>query len=346
MSNLVVHLVGSIPLDNSEDVFRTVSGAVGTHLKRLPDGETGKRIGWIRFQQDMLANHPAMEIDSETPPIQWRQWDGVLLREIPLARFRDGIDPKTVTFETGYGDAAIGSYATFEKLQKEGVIPEGVKFQICIPTPLAPAYNFVAPRSQDEFIPVFTDHIIGEVKKIATLPHDRIAIQWDVCQEVLMWEHYYDYVRPNYKAEILSVLGRLGNAVPQDIDLGYHLCYGSPKDEHLIQPKDCTNMVEMMTGIMDAVARPISFFHIPVPKSRDDDAYFAPLKALHLTKGTELYLGCIHHADEEGDLRRLHKAQKYIHIDGIGSECGWGRGDPGRVPGYLASHAKAAALSR
>jgi len=27
-------------------------------------------------------------------------------------------------------------------------------------------------------------------------------------------------------------------------------------------------------------------------------------------------------------------------VDGIGSECGWGRGDPERVPSLLNSHAK------
>ena len=45
----IVHFVGSIPLPDAEFVFRTLSGAVGPHLVRLPDGETGIRKTWIRF---------------------------------------------------------------------------------------------------------------------------------------------------------------------------------------------------------------------------------------------------------------------------------------------------------
>ena len=69
----VVHFVGSIPLKSAEQVFRDVSGAVGPHLCRLPDGETGKRIGWIKFLQSYLNNeHPDMETDTDQPPLQWR----------------------------------------------------------------------------------------------------------------------------------------------------------------------------------------------------------------------------------------------------------------------------------
>jgi hypothetical protein len=37
---LGVHLVGSVPLASAEDVFRTLGGALGDRLRRLPDGET------------------------------------------------------------------------------------------------------------------------------------------------------------------------------------------------------------------------------------------------------------------------------------------------------------------
>jgi len=37
------HLIGSVPLADTEAVFRTVAGALGPHLSRIPDGETGER---------------------------------------------------------------------------------------------------------------------------------------------------------------------------------------------------------------------------------------------------------------------------------------------------------------
>jgi len=339
----VIHLVGSIPLENTENVLRTVSSSLGTHLCRIPDGETGKRLNWIKFLEDYLKNqHPDMEIDTDTPLLQWRQWDGQLLREIPMAKFKDGVNPKLVIFDTGYAEDAICSFSTFDKLQSEGVIGQNIKFQICIPTPLAPTYNFVAPQTQDDFIPAYTKHIVDEIAEISnTLPNDRISIQWDVCQEVLMWENYYNYERPGCREEIFSVLSAIGDSVPEPIELGYHLCYGSPRDEHLIQPKDTANMVEMTLGISRSVKRSIQFFHLPVPKDRDDDAYFEPLRNLNLSKGTELYLGLVHFDDQEGDVRRLKAAQKFIKVDGVGSECGWGRGDPKRVPRLLESHVHA-----
>ena len=339
-NNYVAHLVGSIPLEDTEGVLRTVAKSLGNNLRRIPDGETGKRLGWIKFMENYFNNlHPDMETDEQTPYLKWRQWDGELLREVPMAKFKNGIDEGSVTFDTGYAEQAITSFSKYDQLQSEGVIPSNVKFQVCIPTPLAPAYNFIAPKTQDQFIPIYTKHIISEIEKIsAILPNNRISIQWDVCQEVLMWENYYDYDRLNCKEEILSTLSKIGNAVPEPIELGYHLCYGSPRDEHLIQPKDTQNMVEIISGLLERIKRNIEFLHLPVPKDRFDDDYFKPLSILNLPTDTDFYLGLIHDQDEKGNLLRIETAKKFIKFSGIGSECGWGRTDPQRVPGLLESH--------
>ena len=68
----VVHLVGSIPCRMPKRVFRTLSSAVGPHVRRLPDGETGIRKTWIRFLQDVLAENPAIEYAKDVPPFQVR----------------------------------------------------------------------------------------------------------------------------------------------------------------------------------------------------------------------------------------------------------------------------------
>jgi len=36
-----VHLIGSVPLADTEAVFRAVTAELGPWLKRIPDGETG-----------------------------------------------------------------------------------------------------------------------------------------------------------------------------------------------------------------------------------------------------------------------------------------------------------------
>ena len=175
-----------------------------------------------------------------------------------------------------------------------------MKFQISIPTPIAPTYNNMVPDDRPKLLPALVRHFIGEVDKIAkALPNDRIAVQWDVCQEVLAWEGYYEPGPVDFRAETIDVLSEIGDAVPEEIELGYHLCYGSPADEHCVQPKDTGIMVEMTNAIVAGVERPIQFFHLPVPKGRTDDAYFAPLKKLKLAPETQLYLGLIHHDDAE-----------------------------------------------
>ena len=235
----VVHFVGSIPLPDSETVFRDLSAAVGPRLTRLPDGETGIRKTWIRFLQDVLAENPAIEPAHGEPPFQFKQWDGKVVREIPRLRVKPGAIVDASTFRTGYADMAIESWAVFERLQKQGVIPAGVKFQVCIPTPIAPTYNNLMPGDRPKLLPALTQHFIGEVAKIArALPNDRIAIQWDVCQEVLAWENYYDKGPVDFRTETIDVLTKVGDGVPSGIDLGYHLCYGSPADQHMVLPKD------------------------------------------------------------------------------------------------------------
>ena len=159
----IVHFVGSIPLPDTETVFRTLSQAVGPHLIRLPDGETGIRKTWIRFLQDVLANNPAIECATDVPPFKFVQWDGKLVREIPRLRIKPGATPDPATFKTGYADMAIESWGVFERLQKAGVIPAGVKFQICLPTPIAPIYNNMVPADRPKLLPALMPHFIGEV---------------------------------------------------------------------------------------------------------------------------------------------------------------------------------------
>jgi hypothetical protein len=338
---LRAHLVGSIPLPDAEAVFRTLSMQLGPMLARMPDGETGIRQSWIRYLQTALAAHPAIEVATDLPPFRFVQWDGKLVREIPRLRLRArGAPVSSSGFVTGYADMAIASYRTFESLRSAGVVPADVKFQICLPTPIAPTYNNMVPDDRPAILVALTRHFATEVATIAaTLPRERIAIQWDVCQEVLAWEGYYEPGSVDFRTETLSTLTEVGALVPEPIELGYHLCYGSPLDEHLVQPKDTRVLVELINAVAARVPRSIQYFHLPVPKARRDDAYFAPLEELALRPGTELYVGLIHHDDARGDAVRLEAARRHTRVDGVGAECGMGRGDPARLEAFLAAHA-------
>ena len=253
--------------------------AARPYLKRLPDGETGIRKTWIRFLQDVLASNPAIEVATDVPPFKFVQWDGKLIREIPRLRLQAWGCPRSDDLRDRVCGMAIESWRVFDRLQQGGAIPADVKFQISLPTPIAPTYNNMVPADRAGLLPALTQHLIGEVEKIAAaLPNDRIAIQWDVCQEVLAWEGYYEQGPVDVRTETIDVLTKIGDAVPAAIDLGYHLCYGSPADEHMVQPKDAGIMAEIVGATVAGVSRPIQFFHMPVPKPRTDDALLRPAR--------------------------------------------------------------------
>ncbi|HTR83712.1 MAG TPA: hypothetical protein VMI56_04485 [Reyranella sp.] len=338
-----LHLIGSIPLGSSEEVFRTLARELGPFLPRIPDGETGERSRWVYFQGQMLRAHPDMEIDPTVPLYPFVQWDGKVVREIAQVRFKPTVDPDKVAFETGYDKAAAASYDVFKRLRDAGAIAKGTRFQVSLPTPHSSGYLYVSGPARQTYFRVYERALLKALANILkTIPAKDLAIQWDVCQEVLAFESYFKDRPADYKKQTFDMLGRLGDSVPSDVEMGYHLCYGSPADEHLVQPKDAAILIEMLEGISAATARPIDFFHIPVPRERTDDAFYMPLRIWKRPADTELYLGLLHHNDEAGDRARIAAARKYIDDFGLSAECGWGRTEPGRLPGLLKGHRAAA----
>jgi hypothetical protein len=338
----LLHFVGSVPLNDSEEVFRALSEAVGHYLRRIPDGETGERIKWIVFQQRMLSAHPAMEIDPAQPPLPVRQADGTVHREIVLLRMKADADPDKVIFDTGYDRAALSSYAVFKRLRDAGVIAPEMRFQFALPTPMASGLMYVSPAGRERYLAAYERALLGALRRILSeIPYRDISIQFDVCQEVLLFENYFAVREPDYKEVVFRQFGRLAAAVPDEVELGFHLCYGSPGDQPLVRLHDAGVLVDLMNGIADNVRRRVDFLHIPVPRWADE-AFFAPLRQWTRPAGTWLYLGLLQFNDREGNAERIAMARRVTAEFGISAECGFGRTDPRRVPTILADHRAAA----
>src|SRR6202007_3354933 len=136
--------------------------------------------------------------------------------------FRTGVDPARVVFETGYAEAARASFAVFDRLRAQRVIPAGVRFQVCLPTPMASAYMYVSPRARDAYVATYERALLTALRDIvAAIPAGRLAIQWDVCQEVLIAEGFFPDHPPDYEHRIAAELARLGDAVPSGVEMGY-----------------------------------------------------------------------------------------------------------------------------
>jgi len=315
-----VHLVGSIGLDTTPEVFATVGRLLGPHLKRVPDGEPGGRRLWISWQYPLLRANPFLQ--PAGPP-------SVFGVGFPPLKVADDVAPGEVRFgELGYSREARASYLDFQQARQRGELPPGVKFQVSLPTPSAVIGAFCDPEAVPAVLPAYERAMLAEVERVcAAIPHHDLAMQWDVCSEMVQWDGRWR-VRPypGIENDFRRTFARLAAAVPTDVELGFHLCYGDLDAKHFIEPEDLGKAVELANLILGCVGRPVAYVHMPVPISRADDAYFAPLTGLQRPPGTDLYLGLVHAADGvEGTRRRMAAASRYVSEFGIASECGIAR---------------------
>jgi hypothetical protein len=341
---LPVHLVGSIGLDSVEEVFAACGTALGPYLKRVPDGEPGGRRLWISWQFPLLRASPFLKPDLAT-----HRPGGIGFHPLLLA---DGFEAADVRFgELGYAREARASHLDFVAARTQGVLPPKVRFQVSLPTPFAVVAPFVAAAARDAVLPAYEAAMLHEVTALcAALPHADLALQWDVCIEMVMWDGGWRGAPPfpGMDTVFAQSFARLAAAVPGDVELGFHLCYGDLDARHFVEPVDMTRMVELANLIAACAGRPIAWLHMPVPIARDDDAFFVPLRDLRLDAGTELYLGLVHAEDGvEGAQRRIAAARKFAPRPfGIASECGIARGrTPARVRHFLEVYAGAAAAA-
>jgi len=323
------HLVGSVPLASGEEVFRTAASILGEHLRRIPDGETGVRRGWIGWQRAAFADHPAFERAPEEPGLYG-----------PSHRFRlrEPARASELAFGAlGYADAAIASYGQFAHLRRAGVVPAHVRFQVSLPTPLAPVTTFVALGDRGLVEPAYQRRLLAELDgMLAAIPTAHLAVQWDVAVEVALLEGVAPVHLLDPWQDIVERLVELGTAVSGDVELGYHLCYGDAAHRHFKEPADLGLLVRLANAVAAGSARPLNWIHLPVPRTRDDDGYFAPLGELHLSPETEVYLGLVHHHDGiEGAERRIAAARRHLARFGVATECGLGR--PTRSRGFCGS---------
>ncbi len=337
-----VLFVGSLGLPDSETAFRQLAQRIGTRAKRYPDGEPGERGYWIRWQNAVFAAHPGLEL------ITARKIEGYKDTKVrPLYRLRDGTAARALSFpKLGYSDAALASWATFKRLRDAGVVAPGIRFQVCLPSCAALLTSFF-PADQARLVePALEEAMHSEVRAMhAGIPAAELAIQWDVAYELIA----ADGGQPplHYAAPIAGSVERIARHVgwvPAGVEAGVHLCYGDPGHKHVIEPKDLGTCVAFANGIAAKAARRVDWIHLPVPRNRDDDAYFAPLRGLRLGPETELYIGCIHFTDgADGALHRAHAARAYVRDFGLATECGFGRRDPATILPLLDLHAAVAA---
>jgi hypothetical protein len=318
-----VHLVGSVGLDTVEDVFRTVGKELGPHLKRIPDGEVGGRKLWISWQYPLLRASTFLRPD---PSGKVRPTN-----KFSLLTLAEDVKPSDVHFgELGYAREARASYLDFVAARDKGELPKAIRFQVCLPTPFAVVSSVVMPEAIATVEAAYEKAMIAEVAALCQhIPHRDLCIQWDVCNEMVIWDGQQTDAVPygnEPRDKIIARLQRLCAAVPDDVELGLHLCYGDFGGKHFVEPKDAAAMVDFANTLSASIAHTLAYIHMPVPINRSDDAFHKPFAGLKLKEGTMLFLGVVHAKDgAEGTKARMAAARRYAPEFGIATECGMAR---------------------
>jgi hypothetical protein len=205
--------------------------------------------------------------------------------------------------------------------------------------------SFVALLDRALVEPAYQRQMLAELEALLTaIPAAQLAIQWDVAVEVALLEGIAPTHLPDPWTDSVERLVNLGKAVPEQVELGYHLCYGALGQRHFMEPADLGLVVRLANAVASGLARPLTWIHVPVPPTRDDDGYFAPLDELDLAPGTEVYLGLVHDQDGiSGTQRRIAAAAKHLARFGVATECGLGQRPADSIADLLRIHAAVAA---
>src|SRR5262245_47087854 len=231
----------------------------------------GSRRLWVSYQYPLLRATAFLDIIGDTA------MPGIGLCQL---RLKAGVTDAAIHFsELGYVREARTSYQDFCAARAQGLLPVTARFQVCLPTPWAVIGSFVVAQDSGRVLPAYERAMLREVDRLcATIPQHDLAIQWDICIEMLNWDGRFPMI-PSFPgmAEVFAgQFARLSAAVPPEVEMGIHLCYGDFEAKHFVEPLDTSKLVELANLFTQNSPRPLTWIHVPVPMARDDEAYFVP----------------------------------------------------------------------
>jgi hypothetical protein len=339
MPPTTVHFNGGVHLSDAETVMREIAARVPDGVRRVPDGETGDRQNWIFFQLGKFWQTPGVEKAGAADYTEGYE-------EMPKVRIAEGADPDSVVWpDLGYATEYHESFQIFARLRKDGVLPADVRFQVQYPTPLASVNAYFVQDDQDRIEASYERALFTDLQRLlADIPHDQLAVQWDVAVEFALLEGGFPATESQDFDGIIQRLARCVDEVPTDVPVGLHFCYGDYEHQHFKQPESLATQVRVANALTAAASRPVSWYSFTVPQNRRDEAYFAPLRDLRIGPQTELYLALVPYypADQEPGTtaEQVRLIDSHLAKDewGICTECGMARAAPEDVPILLDKH--------
>ena len=344
-------LVGSIPLESASEVMTLAADQLGGHLDCMPDGEVLDRRFWVvRMWFQVFSAHPAFEVEQRPAAAAGHE------KLIPTGledMWRFKLKPGVTEIEfdepgwrLGYAKDAQNSYAIFSAMKREGKIPEQTRFQGSLPSVNSVCNPNILGNDEAQLAIVragFEKAMAAEARKICEIiPNEELAIQYDCSFEVTDVNGGLELVTGTPLERNLGQFEALTEAVADDVQLGFHLCFGTFGGWPRFAPESLGPTVELANGIKQATGRSIDWIHIPALDT-EDEGFYASLADLALGH-TRVYLGLVH--TMETFEARYRVARKFLPDFGLGAYCGMGRLEPEAVPGSFKDHVKAVEIAR
>ncbi|HEY2601278.1 MAG TPA: hypothetical protein VGI67_06955 [Thermoleophilaceae bacterium] len=320
-------LVGSLPADSTDTALRAGAEFFGDLVFALPDGETGPRAAWVGFEREQLVRpNPDVETVEQTASPTGIPRHAY---ETPVFKIRDGVTDLHWDSWPRIDDA-IASYRRFRELRHEGAIPAGLRFQIGLPFPSSALNGFKVDWAGDYPVAVrgFEDLVARELKRLTSeIPPEDLAIQWDVCYEVLDIEGVIAWTSDGAWERFTDAVAHLTHLIPEEVLVGYHFCYGTFPEWPMYEARDMGTIVRMAGHALEHSGRKVDWLHLAGPRylRSEDDSFFRPLAELS-PGDARVFLGIVLPIDGVPGLERRHRtASKYLDDFGVAMYCGFGR---------------------
>jgi hypothetical protein len=335
-----VHFNGGVNLSDAETVMREIAARVPAGVRRIPDGETGERQQWIFFQLGKFWQTAGLE---QAPSVDLSEG----YEQMPKVQIAAGARPDDIVWPNlGYADAYEDSFRIFDKLRAEGVIGPAVRFQVEYPTPLASINAWIVEGDQDRLEASYERALFADLDRLlAGIPHDQVAVQWDVAVEFGILEVGFGGSAHQTADDVVARLVRCVETVPADVPVGLHLCYGDYQHRHFMEPASLQTQVDLANAVSAAASRPVAWFAFTVPQYQRQAEYFEPLRGLDVPAETELYFALVpYHPDEqetgttEAQVALVDRNLPPGREWGICTECGMARAERDEVPMLLDLH--------
>ena len=284
----IVHLVGSIPLPDAETVFRTVSRR-GRPAPRPPARRRDRHpqdldpvpAGRARRESRDRACLGRAAVQVRAVGRQGRARDSAPARQARRqARRRRRSRPAMPTWRSNRGACSTGC-------SRPASFRPKVKFQISIPTPIAPTYNNMVPADRPELAAGADRSILPARSRRSRRRSRTIASRCNGTCARRCWRGRAttSRVRSTSGSRPSTCSRRSATPCRRRSSSAITCATAARPTSTWCSRRMPASWSRWPMRSPRAWQRPIQFFHMPVPKGRTDDAYFAPLERLKLGDG-------------------------------------------------------------